>query len=125
MHEGVKQKTIVEFICDREKTGLEGLADEKTKRQEDGGAGEGEGDGEGEKPLPDPNAGKSLRPRSYRVENSGGSGNVADEVVGVLRLEWLTKYACEKSTSGGEKESPDVPKSKTGGWGGFTWFIVV
>ena len=124
VHEGMKQKTTVEFICDHEKTGLEGMGDEKTsehtKRQE------GE-EPAPEPPLPDPNAGKSLQLKSYRVESTGASGG-NDEEVGVLRLEWRTKYACERSTTGGDKSDEDVggdTKTKTGGWGFFTWFIVM
>jgi len=122
----VKQKAIVEFVCDQDKTGLEGLKPsnvvDKVGRDEEGG------DDQDEKPLPDPNEGKSLTLKSYRVENTGGGGSHDDEEVGVLRLEWLTKYACEKTKGGKNKEddpAPGTPVDKTRGWGFFTWFIVM
>lgn len=126
-HAGVKQKAIVEFVCDQDKTGLEGFKPsnviDKIRRDEDGG------DDQDEEPLlPDPNAGKSLTLKSYRVENTGGSGSHDDEEVGVLRLEWMTKYACEQSKGGKNKEDdsvPGAPVDKTSGWGFFTWFIVM
>ena len=38
----------------------------------------------------------------------------------VLRLEWRTKYACEK------RDGADSPsKSKSEHWGFFTWFIIM
>jgi hypothetical protein len=125
-HAKVRQKAIVEFVCDHDKTGLEGLkADtvgEKRRRQEDGGK------GDEEPALPDPNAGKSLQLRTYRVESTGGSGSTSDEEVGVLRLEWFTKYACEDTPTGGKKEEDKIPaggETSTKGWGGFTWFLVM
>lgn len=125
-HAGVKQKAIVEFVCDQDKTGLEGLTGkamaDKTRREEE------DGDGQDRKPLPDPNEGKSLKFLNYRVENTGGSGSHEDEEMGVLRLEWMTKYACEKTKGGKNREDdpvPGTPPSKTSGWGFFTWFIVM
>lgn len=122
----MKQKAIVEFVCDQDKTGLEGLKPSnvvaKMKRDEEGG------DDQDDKPLPDPNEGKSLTLKSYRVENTGGGGSHDDEEVGVLRLEWSTKYACEKTKGGKNREDdpvPGTPADKTSGWGFFTWFIVM
>lgn len=124
-HEGVKQKAIIEFVCDREKTGLEGLHEEtasaKVRRQEDGG------DGGEEEPLPDPNEGKSLQLRNYRLETVGGSGGKEATSMGVLRMEWFTKYACEASNTP-DKEDDTVGGGSgrsTRGWGFFTWFIIM
>lgn len=43
----------------------------------------------------------------------------ADDTMDILRLEWQTQYACEDS----KKEQDEERKS--GGWGFFTWFIIV
>lgn len=129
-HEGVRQKAIIEFVCDHEKTGMEGLHEETTtakrRRQEDGGDGGGDG-GEEEPALPDPNAGRSLQLRNYRLETVGGSGGNDATAMGVLRLEWFTKYACERSSTP-DKDNDDVggdPGKSTKGWGFFTWFIIM
>lgn len=122
LHGGVlvkqKQKAIVEFICDAEKEGTEGFNEEEKlmdmasygqmKRRANG---EGEDDGEGEdedEPLPDLDAGKALQFISYKEEGD----------IGVLRLDWKTKYACEDA-----KQPP--AKNKKGSWGFFTWFLII
>ncbi|KAK0280284.1 type II membrane protein [Friedmanniomyces endolithicus] len=115
---GNLQKAIVELLCDRELTGNEGF-------EEDGAAvdaasyGEmgrrADGDDDDDEPeLPDLDKGKSLQFVSYKSEKDD---------VGVLRLTWKTKYACESA----EKEPVKEPTegNKTAGWGFFTWFIVV
>jgi hypothetical protein len=89
------QKAVIEFECDASKTGLENLPDpedvypEKRKRDEDDGT-------------------PSLTFKGYREEDE----------VGVLRLNWRTKYACESS-----KDEQDKEKGQQ--WGFFTWFIIV
>ena len=104
------QMAIIEFVCDKERTGLEG--DEKDDRDKD------EDDTEDEKfrrreeeDETDSPKGKSLKFNSYKEEK------LDKKTVGVLRLEWRTKYACEDA-SGGLGES-------SGRWGFFTWFIIM
>jgi hypothetical protein len=95
------QKAIVEFICDRARTGLEHLPtpedpyeEGKDKRaEEDGGDG-----GEGDDGTP------SLEFVRYDTD-----GKDAD----VLRLRWRTKYACEDTSPVAEH------------WGLFTWFLIM
>ncbi|PGH12029.1 hypothetical protein AJ79_04538 [Helicocarpus griseus UAMH5409] len=122
-----KQAAVIEMKCDRERTGLEGdWAAKKTKRDDndgsddggkdggkdgnDDGNGDGNGDGsdddkKGDKPADET---RSLRFKSY--------GQV-DELF-ILRLDWLTKYACE--------DFEDGEGGKSGNhWGFFTWLIVI
>jgi len=122
LHEGVKQKTVIELICDSAQTGLEGLTDgARSSAQNKWKRADGEnktGD------TPNPNAGKPLQLISYKPEPSGGANS---EDIDVLRLSWKTKYACE-----GQKGKPDESKNKSGSsgsqsshWGFFTWFIIM
>lgn len=122
---GQSQKAIIEFLCDAERTGLEGaegddrdkIDDEETNtlltaRADDDKKGDGEKDGEdGEKDGEKNKASLSLI--SYKVEGEG------DRQTEVLRLQWKTKYACEGQTE--HKPSP----SKSSHWGFFTWFLIM
>lgn len=108
--DGTDQMAIIEFVCDKERTGLEG--DEKDDRDKD------EDDTDDEKlrkrkegDEADSSKGKSLKFLSYKEEESD------KKRVGVLRLEWRTKYACEDA-------SEDAGES-SGSWGFFTWFIII
>ncbi|KAK3092201.1 type II membrane protein, partial [Teratosphaeriaceae sp. CCFEE 6253] len=71
-----------------------------------------EDDDEDEPELPDLDKGKSLQFVSYKPEKDD---------IGVLRLTWKTKYACENA----EKAPAKDPAKKTPGWGFFTWFFIV
>jgi hypothetical protein len=104
------QKAIVEFLCDKSRTGLEHLPtprdpyeESKDKRADkdagddtDEGGDKGEGSEDDGKP--------SLQ--FVRYETDGKD-------VDVLRLLWKTKYACEDA-------SPLVEH-----WGIFTWFLIM
>ena len=101
------QKAIIEFVCDKSRTGLENLydpedkyTDQKVKRAEDDGADDKE----------DPNS-SSLQFVRYDEGES-------EKDVDVLRLRWLTQYACEDSKGEQDKEHVDH-------WGFFTWFILM
>ncbi|KAL3424511.1 hypothetical protein PVAG01_03792 [Phlyctema vagabunda] len=100
------QKAIIEFLCDKERTGLENnwkSEDEysaKTKREED--------EGDEKEPLVDDKDLPSLTFLSYDNKDS----------TDILRLQWRTKYACE-----GAKEEKDAERA--GHWGFFTWFIII
>jgi len=109
-----KQKAIIEFTCDPDKTGLENLwdpedkydDDEKTKKRDDKEDDEKKNANTGY----DPEA-SSLKYVSYKVD-------ATDSNTDVLRLEWLTKYACEDN-----KDKENAAKSSH--WGFFTWFILM
>ncbi|KAI9887512.1 MAG: hypothetical protein M1823_000691 [Watsoniomyces obsoletus] len=138
---GRKQKAVIEFLCDRERTGLEGLvgrANAKTstnssgldnrQRQEKEAASivrekdDEEDDDDGDHDAKDPNrenAEKSLRFISYEPDEK-------DLGEDTLRLEWRTKYACEGMQNGdiGDKDG-DSEESNSRHWGFFTWFIIM
>ncbi|KAI9842576.1 MAG: hypothetical protein M1838_003076 [Thelocarpon superellum] len=99
---GRKQTAVIEFLCDKE------AEDEAPDRRR--AAKEDEEDEEDED-EPD-TEGQNLRFISY--------GPVDDEESqeDVLRLEWLTKHACEDAMNGDDDDS-------NGHWGFFTWFIIM
>lgn len=112
--EGVRQKAIIEMVCDKELTGLEGF-EEDEKREVEMMAEEGDKEDD-DVELPDLDKGKSLQFVSYKEEGD------EDSKIGVLRLRWKSKYACE-----GASDAPPPPSkgSKSGGWGFFTWFLIM
>jgi hypothetical protein len=101
---GKNQKAIIDLICTRDKTGWE--------------------------PEPEPQK-KSVTKRDDKTEDGGDDNNDADDEKRalkfvsyddednsrVLRLKWLTKYACEDATSN--------PPATRASWGFFTWFIIL
>ncbi|PQE30835.1 Autophagy-related 27 protein [Rutstroemia sp. NJR-2017a WRK4] len=97
------QKAIVEFICDRNRTGLENLW-----------------------VPPEPKGKEKLNERDEPIP--GGAANDSSlqfftldehDDVDILRLTWRTKEACEEgSTDDGNDQSSTH-------WGFFTWFIIV
>jgi hypothetical protein len=124
---GEKQVAIIDFICDPDRTGLEGLESdggdkkmlkareaELSERQQrrspaDDDEKDGDNDGDDSKKEKEDTS-RSLRFKSY--------GHDEDRDADALRLEWYTKYACDAyeghhDTDGGSH------------WGFFTWFIVL
>jgi len=97
-----KQKAIVEFICDKTRTGLENLPKPEDQYEDVKEKRDGENQPEGEDKTP------SLEFQSYATEDD----------IGVLRLNWRTQFACENS-----KAEQDAEKGEH--WGIFTWFIIV
>jgi len=100
----VKQKAIVELICDKAKTGWEPLPEPSVKSSLDGVF-----DNTTASIMESDEAG-AIQYISYQEEPIRG------ENWGVLRLEWKTKYACEDAA---------VEHSGSEGWGFFTWFIIL
>ncbi|CAK3974212.1 related to autophagy Atg27 [Lecanosticta acicola] len=111
-----KQKAIIEFICDAEWEGTEGFDDKSKAMKIDSYDSMGrreepeEGGDEDDTPLPELDEGKALQFVSYKEEKGD---------MGVLRLTWKTKYACEGASS----KKPSGSASK--GWGFFTWFLII
>lgn len=91
-----KQKAIVEFICDAERTGLE--TDFEPEDKYEGG------DEKSEKGSPSLTF---VKHEKY----------VPDTEVDTLWLEWRTKYACE------DQQGDDAATS--GRWGFFTWLLIM
>lgn len=122
----VKQRALVEFVCDHTKTGLEGLGGEGKQEKSEAVVGK-RADGDEEKPSD----GRSLQLLSYKQEAMSGKGS--DEI-GTLRLQWSTKYACEdqKDKKPSDDDDDKTPsdgngdkKKSSSGWGFFTWFIIM
>jgi hypothetical protein len=109
---GVKQKAVIEFICDPSRDGTETEMPAPGDVDGDGGDKESslrrraDDKEEEEKPAKGP-----LVFLDYKTEDVKG------EDWGVLRLEWSTKYACESAIN--------EPVKGKGGWGFFTWLIIM
>lgn len=122
-YDHLKQKAVMSFLCDKHWTGNEGYgdddkrsvkrrdADEDDDDDDDGNDGNAPGDTERYKQ----DSKNAVQFVSYEKEEEG------KEKMGVLRLTWKTKYACE-SFDGGDDEDDGA---KTAGWGFFTWFILM
>lgn len=89
---------MIEFQCDPDRTGLEHSSDQRRKRDDE--------DEDDDDQTEDEN---SLRFKSYGTVDN----------VGVLRLDWLTKYACE------DFEEGDDDANSSSHWGFFTWLIIM
>lgn len=138
---GRKQKAIIEFICDHDRTGLEGLGGDSGKADAAGSSlpwassnkavtfddddddddDDNDDDDDGGTPPEDDDDddndkedddGKSLRFIRYEPTDE-------DAHEDTLRLEWRTKYACE-----GIRDE-EGEKKGTRHWGFFTWFIIM
>lgn len=108
--QGTLQKAIVQFECDKDRTGNEEYDVEGEKAVEERSA---DGDDEkkpkegDDKSEEDEEKNKSLRFISYKAEGD----------VDVLRLTWRTKYACEEVLDeGGDSKN---------GWGFFGWVFIM
>lgn len=106
----MKQKAVIQLQCDKDRTGNEHKRRNLIKRddnKEDDKDGDDEKDGKGKETQPSTS---SLQFVSYgQVEGK--------EKMEVLRLNWLTKYACE--------DYADSDEAKKSGWGFFTWFVLM
>ncbi|KAF2714867.1 hypothetical protein K504DRAFT_12636 [Pleomassaria siparia CBS 279.74] len=135
MFNKIPQQAIIEFLCDRNRTGLEGDELDDAKKDDD----EKDGDNdkkkedddkdkkEGEKPGMSMNPSMSLTRRdnddgcetsdaSLRFCSYAVTEGEKGKKVRTLRLQWRTKYACEDTPSEGPGSSS---------WGFFTWFIII
>jgi hypothetical protein len=118
---GRQQKAIIEFQCDRNRTGLEGSEhDSRDKLDEENEAAlpvtraddkKDDKKDDNEDPVED----ASLKLISYKAEGQG------DDEFDVLRLEWKTKYACEGMT----EHKPTSGNNSSSHWGFFTWFLIM
>ena len=93
---------VIEFQCDHTRSGLEGL--DTTD----------ESDQEAEEKRLRAREEISARTPSLQFKSFGPSDNNSY----VLKLDWLTRYACDDYLSGKKGDS-------SGAWGFFTWFIVM
>lgn len=107
-----EQMAVIQFICDPDKTGLEGEEDEEKKLRTRKNSGKGMGDDPEEGGKEDEDDENSLRFISYEMEDD----------VKVLKLDWHTKVACESKK---DRDKDDGRDNSGSHWGFFTWFIVM
>ncbi|KAK6387578.1 type II membrane protein [Exophiala oligosperma] len=99
-----KQRAVIQLQCDPDRTGNEA----RRMRRDDKGKEGDDGTDDGDKD--DETSSSSLSFVSYGpVEGK--------EKLEVVRFNWKTKYACE--------DYADSDEAKKGGWGFFTWFILI
>ncbi|KAL4780502.1 autophagy-related protein 27 [Aspergillus varians] len=115
---------VIEFVCDPDRSGLEGLVKEEKRllrareEVEDGDGvdekdeGEGEGDGDDKDKAPFYDGSDPERSLQF---NSFGK---ADDDTYVLSLNWKTRYACDNYLK-------DRGASSSSHWGFFTWLIII
>ena len=138
--DGRKQRAVIEFLCDRDRTGLEGLAgadadggkssDKKNseRRRENKETKEGD-DGGDDKDAPKDGSGdegsgkgdKADDKKSLKFIHYGPTSGDAQE--DTLQLQWRTNHACEGVR--GDNDKGGGSKSKSSHWGFFTWFIIM
>ncbi len=119
-----KQKAVIEFLCDMDRTGLEGdwsggAAKDVVRKVE-----KGDKDRDGDDDEKKEDDWRSLRFVSYGPTTDDSSEDT-------LRLEWRTRYACEGYKKGKEEDGDGKSGNGNGGgsrnahWGFFTWFIIM
>jgi hypothetical protein len=134
---GKPASAVIEFQCDPDRTGLEGLVTEKSEdsdknekddgekrkrfRRDDDDDEEGDGEEKGDDKSEDDSGDKTdgdqdTSDRSLQLKSFG----LVDDKYYILRLDWKTKYACENYLR-------DNPSDSNGGghWGFFTWLIIM
>ncbi|KAJ3950064.1 type II membrane protein [Colletotrichum fioriniae] len=119
---GRNQKAIIEFLCDRDRTGLEGEV--KPEDQYDGSQFRAREEGkEGEDDGPSPDEKQVLLNGTALIWNSYGPNEKND--MDVLRLTWHTKYACEDAYDKPPAEGGSGGGDTSSHWGFFTWLFVL
>ncbi|TQV91669.1 hypothetical protein V2A60_008608 [Cordyceps javanica] len=130
-HENREQKAVIEFLCDRNHTGLEGEweaedkyeSSSKRRRDDKPDGDKKEGDDKG-----DGSDDKSSEEVEHQLKKDDASliweSYGAEKDADILRLTWHTKYACEKRDDDNDVQDPEAPSS-SGSWGFFTWLIIV
>ncbi|KAL6411177.1 hypothetical protein AUP68_04875 [Ilyonectria robusta] len=133
-----EQRAIVEFICDRNKTGTEGEWDAEDKydakkfrlrdeeKKEDGDKKDDDKGKEGDgKDGDDKKEGDTDDEKEHQLKNKDASliweSFTAEKDADVLRLTWYTQYACESRDDNGSGDDG----GEKGSWGFFTWFIII
>jgi hypothetical protein len=97
---------VIEFVCDPDRSGLEGLVDEDDMKRS--AVAEDEDD--------------SSRDKSLSFKSFGK----ADDDSYVLKLDWRTRHACDEYKGGDGKDDDDNREDASGShWGFFTWMIIM
>lgn len=97
--EGKKKDTaaVIDFTCDPDRSGLEGLVTEEDSADAD----------EKKRRRREESKNRSLQFKSFELEDD----------TYVLRLDWRTRYACDDYQRGKQNNSNS--------WGFFTWMIIM
>ncbi|KAL3482029.1 autophagy-related protein 27 [Aspergillus californicus] len=102
---------VIEFVCDPDRSGLEGLGEDEDMKRLLRVRNEGDGDeGDGEERGPLSNGTNTDRSLQFR-----GFNHTEDDSY-VLNLSWRTRYACD---------SYSERRGSSGHWGFFTWLIII
>ncbi|KAF2261778.1 hypothetical protein CC78DRAFT_429013, partial [Lojkania enalia] len=118
------QMAIIEFVCDRERSGLEGDTEDKGDSTVDDDKDKKDDEVEHGDDNEDNDKGKLVKRQAGKCEDSDASLRFCgfdeekvnkDKKARVLRLEWRTQYACQ----GVQDDTQDSH------WGFFTWFIII
>ncbi|KAI5292581.1 hypothetical protein KEM52_006237 [Ascosphaera acerosa] len=125
---GRRQKAVIQLMCDRTRTGLEGVASEvggrdqddeqKTSRNATVASRSAEARGEAEA-GPNDDAGQDKSGSDEALPSLQFISYGPVEEMDVLRLNWRTKYACE------DYKDDTSPSSGSGAWGFFSWLIII
>ncbi|CAF3478966.1 type II membrane protein [Fusarium graminearum] len=122
--EKTDQKAIIEFLCDPNKEGTEGewVSEEKYEKRADEKKDDDKKEDGGDK-----DEGESTLEHQLKHENASliWDGFEVEKDVGILRLTWHTKYACEKRDESGGGGSDDGGDNSSSHWGFFTWFVLI
>ncbi|KAG9256254.1 autophagy-related protein 27 [Emericellopsis atlantica] len=125
------QQAVIEFLCDKEKTGLEnewrsedrydgddGKKDSKAKRDDkkDGDENKGDDNDDGTESGVE----HQLKKEGAALVWEGYSVNEKKDA-DVLRLTWYTKHACESREESGD----DGESDNSSHWGFFTWMLII
>lgn len=137
---GVEQRAVVDFVCDKDKTGLEGEWEPEDKYESAALSAPAEprawkvargiARATEEAPKATESAGEKqlLKDGAALLFDGYGPGEGADKDVRVLKLTWRTKEACEsKRDEGGDRDDGGKEDDGRGTthWGFFTWFVVM
>lgn len=119
-----EQRAIIEFLCDKNKNGDEGEweTDDKYEKM-DARRRTDEHDGKGN----DGDNGNSNSTIEHQLRKKDAAllweSYENEKDIGVLRLTWRTKFACE--TKDGSKPTAPDDGSSSSHWGFFTWFVII
>lgn len=128
-----EQRAVIEFLCDHDKTGLEGEWESEDRYDGDNKlrarADDKDDDKKGEEDEDDGESGidhQLKKDDAALIWESYGLNDKED--ADILRLTWYTKHACEKprdDKDGGDKEDDDNDGDSSSHWGFFTWIIIM
>jgi autophagy-related protein 27 len=118
------QKAVIEFLCDKEKTGLEN--EWRSEDRYDGDEGKKDGKAKRDDKKEEEDDGTESR-IEHQLKKDGAAliweGYSVNEAkdADILRLTWHTKHACESRQDSGDDGESDGSSH----WGFFTWMFIM